>query len=41
MGDGVQGTEVVDSSPAVGADGTVYVGSWVQKLHAVTPEGQL
>ena len=33
--------DVVESSPAVGDDGTVYVGSWDSKLYAVTPEGQL
>ena len=33
--------DTVRSSPAVGADGTVYVGSDDNKLYAVTPEGQL
>jgi len=29
------------SSPAVGADGTIYVGSWDHKLYAVSPDGSL
>ena len=27
----------VGSSPAIGADGTVYVGSWDNKVHAIGP----
>jgi len=29
----------VGSSPAIGADGTIYVGSWDGKLYAVNPDG--
>ncbi len=29
----------VDSSPAVGADGTIYVGSWSGRLHAYRADG--
>eukprot|EP01047_Picozoa_sp_COSAG01_P067789 COSAG01_NODE_9644_length_2381_cov_122.845311_1_plen_419_part_10 len=31
----------VDSSPAIAANGTVYVGSWDHKLYAITPAGQV
>ena len=31
----------VDSSPAIAADGTVYVGSQDYKLYAITPAGQV
>jgi outer membrane protein assembly factor BamB len=31
----------IESSPAIGADGTIYVGSWDSKLHAVNPNGTL
>ena len=27
----------VDSAPTIGEDGTIYVGSWDNKLHAVNP----
>lgn len=30
-----------DSSPAIGADGTVYVGSWSAQLYAINPDGTL
>jgi len=29
----------VRSSPAIGADGTIYVGSWDDNLHAINPNG--
>ena len=29
------------SSPAIGADGTIYVGSWDTKLYAINPNGTL
>ena len=29
----------VDSSPAIGNDGTIYVGSWDQNLYAINPNG--
>ena len=29
----------VDSSPAIGADGTIYVGSYDGKLYALNPDG--
>ncbi|NOR22954.1 MAG: PQQ-binding-like beta-propeller repeat protein, partial [Desulforhopalus sp.] len=29
----------VDSSPAIGADGTIYVGSYDNKLYAINPDG--
>jgi hypothetical protein len=29
----------VDSSPAIGADGTIYVGSWDRNLYAINPDG--
>ena len=29
----------VGSSPAIGADGTIYVGSWDNKLYAINPDG--
>ncbi|MBI2250314.1 MAG: PQQ-like beta-propeller repeat protein, partial [Brevundimonas diminuta] len=29
----------ITSSPAVGADGTVYVGSWNNNLYALNPDG--
>jgi len=29
----------VGSSPAIGADGTIYVGSWDNKLYATSPDG--
>jgi outer membrane protein assembly factor BamB len=32
---------VVDSSPAIGLDGTIYVGSWDDKLYAINPDGSL
>lgn len=32
---------VVNSSPAIGADGTIYVGSWDGKLYAVNADGSL
>jgi eukaryotic-like serine/threonine-protein kinase len=31
----------VESSPAIGADGTVYVGSDDNKLYAINPDGSL
>ncbi|MCL5283436.1 MAG: PQQ-binding-like beta-propeller repeat protein, partial [Armatimonadetes bacterium] len=31
----------VDSSPAIGADGTVYVGSEGYNLYAIKPDGTL
>ena len=31
----------VSSSPAIGADGTVYVGSWDDYLYAINPDGSL
>jgi len=30
----------VDSSPAIGSDGTVYVGSWDKKLYAIKTESK-
>ena len=32
---------IVDSSPAIGPDGTIYVGSKDSKLHAINPDGTL
>jgi len=32
---------IVNSSPAVAADGTVYVGSWDHYLYAINPDGSL
>ena len=29
----------VSSSPAIGSDGTIYVGSWDKKLYALNPDG--
>ena len=29
----------IDSSPAIGTDGTIYVGSWDNNLYAVNPNG--
>src|SRR5438477_110381 len=29
----------IDSSPAIGPDGTIYVGSWDDNLYAVRPDG--
>jgi len=29
----------VESSPAIGSDGTIYVGSWDNKLYAINPDG--
>jgi outer membrane protein assembly factor BamB len=34
-----QTTSAVSSSPAVGADGTIYVGSWDGNLYAINPDG--
>jgi outer membrane protein assembly factor BamB len=31
--------DAVQSSPAIGADGTIYVGSWDDKLYAINPDG--
>jgi outer membrane protein assembly factor BamB len=31
----------VESSPAIGSDGTIYVGSNVLKLYAINPDGSL
>ncbi len=31
----------IDSSPAIGSDGTVYVGSWDRYLYALNPNGSL
>ena len=31
----------IASSPAVGADGTIYVGSWDRTFYAVNPNGSL
>ncbi len=31
----------VFSSPAIGADGTIYVGSWGHYLYAINPDGTL
>ncbi|MBU0698856.1 MAG: PQQ-binding-like beta-propeller repeat protein, partial [Proteobacteria bacterium] len=31
----------IDSSPAIGSDGTVYVGSWDNSLYALNPDGTL
>ncbi|MEW5803579.1 MAG: PQQ-binding-like beta-propeller repeat protein, partial [bacterium] len=31
----------IPSSPIIGADGTVYVGSWDNKLYALNPDGSL
>jgi len=30
----------VDSSPAIGSDGTVYVGSWDKKLYAIKADSK-
>ena len=30
----------VDSSPAIGSDGTVYVGSWDKKLYAIKTDSK-
>jgi outer membrane protein assembly factor BamB len=30
----------VASSPAIGSDGTVYVGSWDKKLYAIKPDSK-
>ena len=29
----------MESSPTIGFDGTVYVGSWDNKLYAINPDG--
>jgi outer membrane protein assembly factor BamB len=31
----------VHSSPAIGSDGTIYVGSWDNYLYAINPNGTL
>jgi hypothetical protein len=31
----------VDSSPSIGKDGTIYVGSWDSNLYAINPDGSL
>ena len=31
----------VESSPAIGADGTIYVGSYDNKIYAINPDGTL
>ena len=31
----------MDSSPAIASDGTIYVGSWDNKLYALNPDGTL
>ena len=31
--------DVVGSSPAIGSDGTIYVGSWDNNLYAINPDG--
>jgi outer membrane protein assembly factor BamB len=36
-----QGESGLYSSPAIGADGTIYVGSWDYNLYAVKPDGTL
>lgn len=36
-----QTNDVIISSPAVGADGTVYIGSWDGSLYAMNPDGTL
>ena len=33
--------ETIVSSPAIGADGTIYVGSWDSNLYAINPNGTL
>jgi outer membrane protein assembly factor BamB len=33
------GLKGLHKSPALASDGTIYVGSWVKKLYALTPEG--
>jgi outer membrane protein assembly factor BamB len=33
--------DMVTISPAIAADGTVYVGSYDHKLYAITPAGQV
>ncbi|HRD05610.1 MAG TPA: PQQ-binding-like beta-propeller repeat protein, partial [Verrucomicrobiota bacterium] len=30
---------ISDSAPAIGPDGTIYVGTWKGRLWALTPEG--
>jgi len=35
------GREIISSSPAVGKDGTIYIGSWDIYLYAVNPDGTL
>ncbi len=32
-------SEFVDSSPAIGSDSTIYIGSWDNKLYAINPDG--
>src|ERR1041385_8876698 len=32
-------TDPILASPAIGSDGTIYVGSYDRKLHAITPAG--
>jgi outer membrane protein assembly factor BamB len=32
--------EFVDSSPTIGSDGTVYVGSWDKKLYAIKTDSK-
>ena len=31
--------EILSSSPAIGADGTVYIGSYDDNLYAINPDG--
>jgi outer membrane protein assembly factor BamB len=33
--------DMIFSSPAIGSDGTIYIGSWDEKLHAINPDGTI
>ncbi len=35
------GLWIEDSSPAIGSNGTIYVGSWDDNLYAINPDGTL
>jgi outer membrane protein assembly factor BamB len=46
VGDGTQNWSYstsgnIESSPAVASDGTIYVGSWDNRLYAINPDGSL
>ena len=37
----VQSGNVIKSSPAIGSDGTIYIGLWDNKLYAINGSGSL